>query len=340
MVLLLLVLLLILLVVLISPPEPASVRKAFSSFPTYMMWDDHELRDGWGSFRFSNKKNDEMDEIFAEWKKKGLNYKDCKELLRRMEEAGKQVYYEYQHKHNPKTNPNVFDYGFSMAKAAFYFLDGRGHRDINRSTQRILGIAQFNRFKDWINFLDPQKTKYLFVISAVPLLHLSPVLVNKDKNILADLADIQDDLRDSWEHKLHNAERKALLQVLFKAANKGIKVSVLSGDVHTAAVFRFKDDKTKKVIYQLTSSAITYNVPRLMGWILGNAVPDEGKSKDGYHFERIALYTDSNFSLIKVNPSIDEVIFQLYGRQKVSDPEGRSEDRSLTHSIAKIPLLF
>jgi hypothetical protein len=101
-----------------------------------------------------------------------------------------------------------------------------------------------------------------------------------------------------------------------------------------------KDEHTGAVIYQLTSSALTYGKPRLLGWVLGNTVPDKGRSDDGYQFERMALYTDSNFGLVQVDPAADEVMFQLYGEQRVQHPDGTQEDRPVTHSIAKIRLDF
>lgn len=68
--------------------------------------------------------------------------------------------------------------------------------------------------------------------------------------------------------------------------------------------------------------------------------------REGYRFERLALYTDSNFSLVKVDPERDRVIFQLYGEQKVEAPDtvkvekvGTSE-LAVSHAIAKIQLRF
>ena len=319
-----------------------SVRRVFSGYPTYMMWDDHELADGWGSFKLNrNGSKDELDEIFPRRKEKKLKRVDCFQLLDRMREAAFQVYREYQHSHNPPTSDaGQFDYAISHGKTAIYFLDTRGYRDINRSKNRILGTKQLKRFQKWLRELDPQQTRYLFVVSTVPLMHMSSVVVNADDTVVADLANLQDDLRDSWEHELHDVERKQLVRALFEAASRGIKLSILSGDVHASAVFRMVDDQSGAVIYQLTSSAITYNKPRFLGWILGETVPDEGQSGDGYRFERLALYTESNFSMLRVDPATDEVVFQLYGMQKVQHPDGEADDRPVTHSIMKQKLQF
>ncbi len=319
------------------------VRRAFAGYPTYMIWDDHEIGDGWGSFLLGGKK-DELDERFPERRKKRLRRKDCLELRDRMRSAAVQVYREYQHSHNPDSpesgRSEAFDYHFTAQGAAFYILDGRGHRDVNRRSRRVLGAAQFNRFKAWLEVLDPVQTPFLFLVSAVPVLHMLPVLVNQDDSVLADLANLQDDLRDAWEHEKHDSERKALIRALFAVADRGIRICILSGDVHTSAAFRMIDKSSGATMYQLTSSAITYNKPRALGWLLGNTVAENGDSPDGYSFERLALYTDSNFSLIQVDPEKEMVTFRLYGQQKVSDPNEQEQDRPVTHSLASIECWF
>jgi len=318
-----------------------TLKKVFSSYPTYMIWDDHEIADGWGSHKLKKGKSDELDEIVSNWKDKNLSRDEVLTLLDTMFKAGEQVYNEYQHAHNPETSSkNRYDYHYQVDKSAFYVLDGRGSRNINRASNRILGKSQFKRFKSWLEELDPEETPYVFIVSAVPIVHLISVLANADDNVLADLANLQDDLRDGWEHSLHDKERRALLRALFDAADRGLKISVLSGDVHTSAVFKLKDDDTESVIYQLTSSAITYNKPRVLSWLLGRSVADEGHSDDGYSFERLALYTDSNFSIVKVDQKEDRVMFQLYGKQVVADPYEEEEDIPMTHAISKIELRF
>jgi alkaline phosphatase D len=318
-----------------------TLMSVFSSYPTYMMWDDHELGDGWGSYKFKEgDKKDELNEILPDLSNKGLSHADGMALLARMERAAKRVYTEYQHSHNPPTGENIYDFAIEKGSSAFYFLDGRGHRNINRRSRRILGVKQLKRFKQWLEKQDISKTPFLFILSAVPVVHLTSVVANADNNLLSDIADLEDDLRDAWEHKLHDSERRVLLEMLFSAAKRGFRITILSGDVHVSAAFRLTDDQSNKCIYQLTSSAITYNNPRPLGWILGKAVVDEGQSEDGYSFRRLALYTDTNFSLVTADPDADQVVFQLYGKQSISDPNKAEADRPVPHSIARMELNF
>ncbi len=316
------------------------VKEVFSRYPNYMIWDDHELGDGWGSYYLEKgSKADEMNEILGDWKSQGLTYKDCEELLSNMRASAEQVYREYQHQHNPEgAAPGSLDYCFKANGAAFYFQDGRGHRDINRRSPRILGLQQWQRFEAWLAALDPSETPFVFVTSAVPLLHLKSSLVNAT-GVFPDIADMEDDLRDAWEHNLHDKERQRFLAALFSAANRGLKVCVLSGDVHVSAAFRLTDDKTGAVIYQLTSSAITYSVPLAASWVLGAVTEDSGESSDGYSFTRLARYTERNYALIEVNPTSGKVIFKLYGPQSITHPESE-EKKPVTDSMVNIELVF
>jgi alkaline phosphatase D len=331
-----------------------------------MIWDDHELWDGWGSYIFKpGHKDDELHKMFPIYKEdkkelraRGLKRKDLLTLKGRMFEAAKQVYNEYQHSHNPGV-PGQYDYDLSHdRKSAFYFLDGRGERNINRGKDRILGTAQLNRFKDWLKSPEVRKKKVVFVVSAVPVLHVATIVANLSELSLVKKKGLQDDLRDSWENKKHKKEREALMAALFKAADRGQRVVILSGDVHIAAAFKITNGKS--VIHQLTSSAITYNIPLWESYLFSIfGVPDDGKTEEGYRFKRLALYGDSNYSLIKVDftRGREDIEFQLYGTQSVLAPRDLpddsrmkevlkwfrshfSEERSLNHSIAKIPLSF
>ena len=317
-----------------------SVQEVFDSFPTYMVWDDHEIGDGWGSHQLAeNGTGDGVSKMLPDLEEKGLTRDEGLELAQRMFRAAQQSYEEYEHSHNPPTEDGVLDYSFRRGGCAYYVLDGRGQRDIGRESFRILGREQFDRFAAWIEGLDPEETAFLFVVSAVPVLHTRAGLVNADERWVIDQAGLGDDLRDSWEHELHDEERGALLRALFAAAARGIRVCILSGDVHVSAVFSMEDEEGHR-IYQLTSSAITYGLSRAVSWVLSAGAADSGETSEGYRFERLALYADSTYALISVDPQAGESWFKLYGEQKLERPEslGGAEAVPLNHSVAKIRL--
>ena len=317
-----------------------SVQEVFDSFPTYMIWDDHELGDGWGSYYArEDGAGGIVHRMLPTFEEKGLTHAEGHQLAERMFRAARRAYVEYEHSHNPHTEEGVFDYSFRRGGCAYYVLDGRGHRDVNRESFRILGREQFERFQDWVTELDPKEAAFLFVVSAVPVLHTRAGLVNADERWLIEHAGLDDDLRDSWEHEIHDEERGALLEVLFGAAARGIRVCVLSGDVHVSAVFSLDDGEGRR-IYQLTSSAITYGLSRAVSWVLSQGAADEGETAEGYKFQRLALYADSSYALISVDPGTGESWFKLYGKQKLDPPPSldRAETLPLNHSVAKIRL--
>ena len=317
-----------------------SVQEVFDSFPTYMIWDDHELGDGWGSYyEGEDGESGVVNRMLPDFEEKGLTHAEGRQLAERMFRAAKRAYLEYEHSHNPPTGEGVFDYSFRRGGCAYYVLDGRGQRDVNRESFRILGREQFDRFESWVRELDPEETAFLFVVSAVPVLHTRAGLVNADERWLIRNAGLDDDLRDSWEHDLHDEERGALLEVLFAAAARGIRVCVLSGDVHVSAVFSLEDAEGRR-IYQLTSSAITYGLPRAVSWVLSRGAADDGETAEGHKFQRLALYADSSYALISVDPRTGESWFKLYGEQKLDPPPSLDGAGSLplNHSVAKIRL--
>ena len=312
-----------------------SLQKVFDEFPTYMIWDDHEICDGWGSHYLESDPGDALQQMLPDLRERGLNHEDGLELVHRMFQAARKAYIEYQHSHNPDTADGTYDYAFRRGGCAFYVLDGRGQRNIDNDDYRILGVDQYERFREWANRLDPEDTRFVFVVSAVPVLHTRTAIVNLDEW----LGGLGDDLRDSWEHELHDDERRVLMDTLFMVTKKGIKVAVVSGDVHISAAFSLEDNDGNR-IYQLTSSAITADTGRLASLLMRGGVSDEGQTAEGYHFRRLALYADNSYALISVNPRTDEAWFKLYGKQFLdAPPDVQGHAEPLSHSLAKIPLV-
>lgn len=330
------------------------VRSVFGMYPTYMIWDDHEICDGWGSYEKYKEGNSRMHPIYKKMEEKKsadkkLSKEDCDVLLERMFNAATQVYNEYQHSHNPKTESGKWHYNFEHGNSNFFVMDGRGHRNINGdSDNKILGDEQMKDFEEYVN--DLARGDVLFIVSAVPMIHASS-LVTEDGHILD--SELADDLKDSWEHSVNKIERKRVMKCLWAATDKGVKVCILSGDVHASAVFKLTNKEKTSVIYQITSSAITYHLPKAHELIASIIVADDGEFDDGSSYERLAYFVNSSFSFIKVDPKEGDVVVSLYDATKDEDlaqnkvKEKNKEDESWfiklispfkRHSVSKLKL--
>lgn len=243
--------------------QPEKVRKIFGQYPQYMIWDDHEILDGWGSYfpqELQKKINKDLGYDEADPEK--LDMAEASRWADLMFRAASQVYYEFQHSHNPPGNPflpnpaeMVWDYSFSQGAFAFYVMDMRGHHDINNWDKQtvLLGEAQHQRFSAWLNTARTSGAKALFVVVPVPLVHWSKLVEQ------AEVGEATDDVRDEWGSDRNIAERdRVLLQLLEFSHTQKKPVLLLSGDVHSASCFRLSSpDFPDARVSSVTASGIS-----------------------------------------------------------------------------------
>lgn len=291
-----------------------ALRRVFRSFPQYMIWDDHEIMDGWGSYTPDELSN-HLDTLW-EWENKGRNLT----LARSMGEAAKRAYFEYQHAHNPGTPAGQWDYTFDWSLGLrFFVLDMRGTRDYNRAANRILGLKQLGRLEAWLRVLErDREAEVAFIVSPVPVIHLSEFIANVADLPLLGLAD---DLRDEWEHESNQKERDRVLDRVFEYSAKARKrVVFLSGDVHVAAAFRMtRGSHPDARVYQLTSSGITFAAApgRALQLVVREAgTLDHSAGGKPTSFRRLHVFPDNNFGLIhaerRAGGGVD-LAWDLYG---------------------------
>jgi len=74
--------------------------------------------------------------------------------------------------------------------------------------------------------------------------------------------------------------------------------------------------------------------------VLSAGAADDGETSEGHQFRRLALYADSSYALISVDPGTNEAWFKLYGEQQLEPPPSLqgAETIPLNHSVAKIRL--
>ena len=240
-------------------PEQAAM---LASVPTVMMWDDHDIIDGWGSHPTDLHESPVFQGIF-ETAKAAF---EC--FQRQMLGAPPPATLPGQAHHNS---------GYRFGSAGLLVLDMRSERRPRRgdvdATGGLLNAEQVMSEQSWravYQWLDAQAAsgdmKHLFVMSSIPVVHPSFELLEKMLGIFPGQQELEDDLRDHWTSPPHKAERLRLIHRLLQASEAGTRITILSGDVHVAAVGVIQSDRAHltenaRVVNQLTSSGIVHPPP-------------------------------------------------------------------------------
>ncbi|KAL1651259.1 hypothetical protein SLS58_000598 [Diplodia intermedia] len=247
---------------------------ANSQIPMINMWDDHDIIDGFGSYPHHFMRN----AVFC-----GLGAVAFK------------YYMLFQHQSLPDET-EIDEPSWLLGAAPGPYIDqlSRIQRDEILSADTYYRI--FDRCRKEIIEGD---TKHLIVLLGVPIAYprlnfLENVLTSRVMDPVKALGrtgmlggfvnkfdggvEILDDLDDHWTAKHHKAERNWFIQELQElAADKSVRITILGGDVHLAAVGQFYSnkklgipkDRDHRYMPNVVSSAIVNTPPpELMGDIL------------------------------------------------------------------------
>lgn len=218
-------------------------------------WDDHEIRDGWGSQEDEYK----IDNI------------TLTEKFRHAFMAAKKGYVDHQLLTGPRSsdasllidNLSTMEQTFSVGKYKGITLDLRTSRNIQ--VPRVMGQEQKQYFKKWlkdeVNDGDP-----IIIISTMPIFLANYPIVEKIAN--KSNSDSKDDVNDGWASKKNNKERREILSMLLDARiNRDVKPIFVSGDYHKGAISEIwygesgdcdKDGEINKKVfgYELLASGV------------------------------------------------------------------------------------
>jgi hypothetical protein len=208
-----------------------------------MMWDDHDIFDGWGSHD-------------PEWQA-------CP-VFRGIYAAAREQFALFQLAARPHQLPSL---GFSDPSGAqfgwsYRLIDGIGviAPDLRseRSLERIMGEAGWRAFVAMLEGL--ADCRHVLLLSSVPLLNAHERLIEWLYEALPSYQYFQLDLRDQWRSIFHRDEWLRLLRHLFAfSARTGARITTLSGEIHLGALAAAEHAGTK--IFQLTSSGIVHPPP-------------------------------------------------------------------------------
>jgi alkaline phosphatase D len=269
------------------------ILELLQTVPTYMMWDDHEILDNWGS------------------------EPDHSEVENRMFRAAATAFREYQHLHNPGAGMEdgpPYHFKFWYGDVGFMVLDLRSSR--NYQASQVLDEAQWKSFDEFLAEATQCETPTLFIGATIPVIHFSPAMVNMLDWLPGSKGG---NVRDRWDSDRFNQDRDRLLNCLFdwQSERPERQVVILSGDVHAGAAFRIRRKRGPGEILQWTSSSFTapagffHDVFNTLGTALVNV---------GEQLRRVTregVETLNNFGLVNVTPlgrgRGHEIAFTLYG---------------------------
>jgi hypothetical protein len=258
-------------------------RRVLCRVPAVLMWDDHDITDGWGS-REDSFTSKTSSEFTAEWKDL---FGTAKEMFRIMQAS-----------RNPApvaaNYSTGFDTCFKVGKAGFVVADLRTNRNIRGGATTKEGLIwlpqQRQAIRNWINnnrselhtlfFVSsvvfshgaPSVDQYLlrfwfFVIDAVNWLWRFPNLRKFLQRFNDKVGDIRDDINDSWGSDANRSEAEGALDFLFELENpqngeKPLNVVILSGDIHTPGYSTIyssdANHREKAVIPHIVATPVAY----------------------------------------------------------------------------------
>lgn len=240
------------------------VEDMLSSVPTVMMWDDHDIFDGWGSY------NPETQNCAV--------YKGIFDIARNH-------FAVFQQQVNPRATEDhpgkiagqgTFTLTLDLGDYAILAIDARSER----TQSRVLARETWDAIWGWTDQLRERKVdvrpKHLLIVIAVPVLHADFGLFETLMGWIPGEQELEDDVRDHWQSPGHRKERLRLIHRLLDLMDSGkIRVTILSGDVHVACLGVIKSERSgmpgarSSVINQLTSSGIVHPAPpKLLGYLL------------------------------------------------------------------------
>jgi len=245
-----------------APPVAAML----ASVPSIMMWDDHDIFDGWGSHP--------------------PIVQDCV-VYKRIYQSALRAFRLFQLRGNLAC-------GFLAPGAKHHayvtVLNGENFLMLDHRTERtpavVMSDNQWDAFKEWLKTFSGRR---LFIQSAVPVIYRTFGLIERALATTNNREELEDDLNDHWSAREHQKERLRLIysfigrqQVLHDAdKNYDPHWLFLSGDVHVGCMGSVWEKDLDLGLYQVVSSGLVHPPPTMLQWLGIRAVSGDGDDRLG-----------------------------------------------------------
>jgi hypothetical protein len=227
-----------------------------SAIPSVMMWDDHDIFDGWGSWA-------------AKWQ-------ECP-TFQGIWAAAREHFALFQLGARADDLPDAFSdrrggqFGFAhrLGEVGIVAPDLRSER----SRARVLGEPGRRALRAALESM--ADGRHVLLLSSMPLVNPHLGMLERFFNLMPGHQTWQDDLVDQWPSLAHWDEWRGLLRELIGFSTRtGVRITSISGEIHLGALGAIESDGA--CIYQLTSSGIAHPPPpeklvRVLEWISAGA---------------------------------------------------------------------
>ena len=190
-------------------PEIAPV---LSQVPSMMMWDDHDIFDGWGS----HPKNSRVARSSREYSNRRANilcFSSCNLTPR-----------SCRRRRCPDKEASATP---TIGELAVAVLDMRSER-----TQQVMSLEAWNALRDWMHE-ELDGCRHLLLVSSIPVVYVNATLVETVFGIVPGSQGLEDDFKDQWLSRSHQEERLRLIHRLLDFSRESrCRVTIVSGDVH------------------------------------------------------------------------------------------------------------
>ncbi len=230
-----------------AQPDMATV---FAAVPTLMMWDDHDIFDGWGSYEPELQECAVYQGIFS---------------------AAREAFRMFQHQCAPGERvpgavPGLkgsrdFSFCYEVNGTTLWAPDLRSNRTQDQVVARDSWDALYARLEA------VRDCRHLLVLASIPVVYPNFKAVEAVLGWMPGEQELEDDLKDHWRTASHQAERLRLIHRLLTFAKRtGTRVTILSGDVHVGAcgVIESTRSAEEAVINQLISTGVVHPPPQAL----------------------------------------------------------------------------
>lgn len=230
----------------------AEVRTAFASIPTIMMWDDHDIFEGWGS----HDEQIESCEVFLGIFRMASRYFA---LYQQQLAPGE------KHPMAIRESPG-YSLGFHLGPLNVLTLDMRSER----ASQQVLSFASWKSIFDWLERVPAREgggPTHLFILANTPVVYPDASFIGTTQGSPTKYRQPEDDLPAYWASEPHKEERLRLIHRLLDfSRGKRCRVTLLCGDLHAPAIATVRStrpdaDPRAQSFNQLNSSGIVHPPP-------------------------------------------------------------------------------